>query len=494
MRRVLLGITLAMIAVPVLRAQEYDDIYYNPKKSTTSQKSQRESAYISDFSNVDVDTYNRRGETYYSSPVDTIGATAQAGEDFVYTSQIQKYYNPTIVIDNSDVLGDILNNSYGNVEIVIDNGYPTFVPVYSYNPYWYPTSWRYSWTWGPSFTWSWCLGPSWTWGPTWAWDWGPSWTWGPAWGWGYGPGYYPWGPAYRPGRPYYADYRPGGHRPVGPRPGWSHNTRPGYANGRHDNTRPGYNYAGGTSNRRPSYTAGSNSRPGSNTGAPQRNPNATTSNRGQISASGKPVSSGHISSGVTQGVGTGVQTRPTLKHNNHSVSSSAAVSAERVNGATGVSGVSGTTQVEPTRNGNATTGTPVLKNNNRVGVTGQEATRVERMNSNSNTTETRSYNSNRNSNTNRNYNSNSNRSYNSNANRSYNSNSNRSYNSNSNRSYNSNSNRSYNSNSNRSYNSNSNRSYNSNRGSSYNSGRSYNSRGSGMSGGHRGGGGGGRRR
>ena len=52
-------------------------------------------------------------------PADTIGLRAENGEDFpVYTQQIQKYYNPTIVLDNAELLADVLNNSYGNVDIV----------------------------------------------------------------------------------------------------------------------------------------------------------------------------------------------------------------------------------------------------------------------------------------------------------------------------------------------------------------------------------------
>ena len=129
MRKIFLMLALMAVVVPALHAQDFDDIYYNPKKDngqTAKKNSKKQSYYISDFSNVDVDEYNRRG-TYYTSPVDTIGANAEAGQDFVYTSQIQKYYNPTIIVDNADVLGDVLDNAYGNVEIVIDNGYPTFV-------------------------------------------------------------------------------------------------------------------------------------------------------------------------------------------------------------------------------------------------------------------------------------------------------------------------------------------------------------------------------
>lgn len=238
MKKILLTLGVLALSLPVAQAQ-YDDIYYNPDKPSASrttqtkkQKQQKKSNYIADFSNMDVDEYNRVGDMYYATPVDTIGTAVENGQDFVYTQQIQKYYNPTIVLDNADLLEDVLNNSYGNVEVVINNnGVPVFSPYYSSVYYNYP--FYASWNWGPSWTWTW--GPSWTWhwgwGPSWAW--GPSWTWGPSWSWGWRPGYYPgwgpswsWGPGYYPGgwhRPFHADYRPGAHRPTAPRPGWSGN-------------------------------------------------------------------------------------------------------------------------------------------------------------------------------------------------------------------------------------------------------------------------------
>lgn len=169
MRKFYLAIAIAAIAAPLLQAQdEFDDIYYNPKKDHASvQKKKKQSNYIKDFSDMDVDDYNRRG-FYYNSPVDTIGTTAETDQDFVYTQQIQKYYNPTIVLDNADVLADVLDNSYGNVDIIINNdGLPTFAPLYV-SPYWASMSWN----WGPSWSWSW------NWGPSWTWSWGPSWSWG----------------------------------------------------------------------------------------------------------------------------------------------------------------------------------------------------------------------------------------------------------------------------------------------------------------------------
>ncbi len=104
-----MAIAIAAISAPVLQAQEdFDDIYYNPERQQPKcQEVQKQSYYIKDFSDMDVDDYNRRG-FYYNSPSTRIGMSAEAEPDFVYTQQIQKYYNPTIVLDNSDMLADVL--------------------------------------------------------------------------------------------------------------------------------------------------------------------------------------------------------------------------------------------------------------------------------------------------------------------------------------------------------------------------------------------------
>lgn len=231
-------------------AQDYeDDIYYNPKNDKSAKSATaRKSNYISDMGAMDVDTYNRRGQ-YYTTPIDTIGGSVENGEDFVYTQQIQKYYNPTIVLDNASALADVLANSYGNVNIYInDNGYPVFGPYNSvYWSYGWPRygSWSWNWGWGPS----WSIGWGWNspWYPSWGydWAWSPSWGWGPSWDYGWGWGGPVWGGSHR----HYADYTPHGNRVTGPRPGWSANTR------------PGGNYNGGGGRKYGSYA-----RPGSTTG------------------------------------------------------------------------------------------------------------------------------------------------------------------------------------------------------------------------------------
>lgn len=242
------------VAGTSVQAQEFDDIYYNPKNDkalSTTEKKGKKSTYIKDFSTLDVDTYNRRGQ-YYESPIDTIGAKAEGGEDFVYTQKIQKFYNPTIVVDNAAVLADVIDNSYGNVEIVFDNGLPYFNSVYGWPGYYDYYTWVPSWRWGGPYSWSyspvwgfefwpsWSLGPSWAWGPSLSWTWwnSPVWGFGPSWVWGspWGPG---WGPTWGG---YYADYAPWGRQPNRPGSNWANNTRPGYNYNGHRTfaTRNGY--------------------------------------------------------------------------------------------------------------------------------------------------------------------------------------------------------------------------------------------------------------
>ncbi|MDE5883106.1 MAG: hypothetical protein K2H60_15405, partial [Muribaculaceae bacterium] len=170
-----------LITTSTMLGQSYfdDDIYYNPNKdksqTTATKKQKKQSNYIANMADMDVDAYNRRDQ-YYVTPIDTIGRGVENGEDFVYTQQIQKYYNPTIVVDNADLLGDVLANAYGNVEIVInDAGLPVFTPYYSYG-------WPYYNRWGFNVgTWGWNVS---FYDPWYAWNWGPSWGWGPSWAWG----------------------------------------------------------------------------------------------------------------------------------------------------------------------------------------------------------------------------------------------------------------------------------------------------------------------
>lgn len=226
MKKYLFVLVIGMIYSSFAFADEYDDdIYYNPKKEK-KEKSQNPNTEINLVNGRDVDEYNRFGG-YYESDIDTIGVTVGNGEDFVYTKQIQKYYNPTIVVDNADVFDEVMNSSYGNVDIVINAGVPTISTWYT--PYYYSvwgSSWNYwnSWVWGPSWTWSYSWYNPWynpcytPWYDPWYDPWYPGW--GPSWHPGPHPGHHP------SGGHHHADWNPNGHRSNRPNDGWANNTRP----------------------------------------------------------------------------------------------------------------------------------------------------------------------------------------------------------------------------------------------------------------------------
>lgn len=298
-KSILTALLTGAILPSAVYADDYvDDIYFNPKKDTKVGASKKNSNYIENFSDIDVDAYNLRGQ-YYNSPIDTIGSKTASDEDFVYTQQIQKYYNPTIVLDNSDVLADVLENSYGNVEIVFNGVTPSFLPVYSYGwPYyrsvydpWYWNvsfgGWYDPWYWGPSWSWGW--GPSWGWSHTWgpSWGWGPGW--GPSWGWGHVPGPRP------PMHPN-TTWSPGGNRPVRPGTGWAGSTRPGVAR------KPGVGHSNSHSGNAPSgskWSIGGNHRGSYNqSGTPNRQ-NASENRKGYYVGSDGHRYTGNVSSGTS---------------------------------------------------------------------------------------------------------------------------------------------------------------------------------------------------
>lgn len=221
-------IALLMMAAPLaLFADDYiDDIYFNPKKDKieTKKPAKKTSYYIDNMADVDVDAYNRRGEVYYLTSIDTIGASVETGEDFVNVQKIQKFYNPTIILDNADLLAEVLNNSVGNVEV----NYYGDIPYFSYNPFysWYPS--YYSYYWSPQWNWGWNWGwgsvlfdpwYNWGWGPSWAWNWG----WGLSWGTGWGPSWSWSGPSWG----WTGNYNSGGNHRVGASSSWSQSTLAG---------------------------------------------------------------------------------------------------------------------------------------------------------------------------------------------------------------------------------------------------------------------------
>lgn len=308
---------LALILIggySIASAQGYDDddIYYNPSKAkaakTEAKKASTQATVVTDYPaadtytpsstsgvNIDIDAYNRRGVF----ATDTAAATTGNTSNFECTQQIERFYNPRVVIESPDAeLAQYYYAEPAEVNIVINTpGYWG----YGYSPYYYNSPWY----WGTPRSWwyynSWAYNP-WTWGygPSWSWGWGPSCAWGPAWGpsWGWG-GYHPvhrpsWAhrpggnvrPAYRPGHtPSYGNSRPGNYRP-----GTTSGYRPGNA-GNNSGYRPGR----GTTNRsksssgyRPGNSNNSNngySRPGSNSNRSQSSPSYRSSGSSRSSGS-----------------------------------------------------------------------------------------------------------------------------------------------------------------------------------------------------------------
>lgn len=284
MKHRLLLLTAAFLCgISFANAQDYEDVYYNPKKAkkeTVNKVSSKSAAersyivnsdgtvtYIDNHANIpasnyqeerDVDEYNRFGQTYYTSPIDTIGSGIAMSEDFSNTQKIQKYYNPTIVVDNSDILADVLNSSYGNVNIIYANGYPTFgrwsVGIDVWNPYygwgtpWYGGYYAYSPWYDPWYGGYWYSPWNYGWCHPWYDPWiGPGWGWGYDWAWSHGPSYH---------------YRPNRQPTVGAGAGWSAGARPSgsLAHRPSVSTRPGFSgrpgVSGATSAHRPSAGSG----------------------------------------------------------------------------------------------------------------------------------------------------------------------------------------------------------------------------------------------
>lgn len=295
-------------ALGMVSAQSYydDDIYFDaskaekPKpvaKSTTGSSYYQTADYPSADSytvtgtrNISVDDYNRRG--IFAS--DSVSADSTVN-DFKYTRNIERYYNPDVVASQNDPeLSNIYYMEPDQVNIYLNTpsgywGYNYLTPAAVWNlsfgyPYYY-NYWRWNspWYWNswydPYWSWNW----GWGWGPSWAW--GPSWSWGPSWGWGWSR---PRSPRH-PGGWGNSGYRPGNVPASGVRPGWSNggrhqgstvrpgsnngNYRPGNSNGMYrpgfnNNTRPGNN---GT------YRPGNNTRPNNNNNNYNR-PNNNNSN------------------------------------------------------------------------------------------------------------------------------------------------------------------------------------------------------------------------
>lgn len=353
-RYLLLAVLLGAVGTAYAQ-DEYDDIYYSePKPASTPRNSQGFSKpgshYVPNMHEVDIDAYNRRGESYYTTPADTIGVSASETPDYIYTQQIQQYYNPTIVVSNQSLLEQVLNGSYGNVNIVYTGSTPYFLPYYAYLPSIsavLPWGMGLSYDWGSPWNWPWYYQPwynlnYWGWNPgfNWGWHcgWGPAygWTWGPSWGWDW-----------HHNRHWTANhYRPNMHGNGFTRPGWTSTTRPALGNPqashRPAGSRPGTTTGGGgTTNHRPGATV----RPAAGMASTTSRPGTTSSDRYQGNTvtthrPGTTVRPGTSAVRPSSGTGTAT-TRPST-------------STTHRPGNTG--GYTPITTIRPTGSNNATTG------------------------------------------------------------------------------------------------------------------------------------------
>lgn len=240
-RYILAAAGILSVAAPAMAQDYYDDIYGGPRKQSKPKKQQTADYQVADYAaadsyapsgslDMDVDTYNRRGQFLVSDSVanDSTGI----GDTFAYTRRIERFHNPDVVTESGDTtLCDYYYSTPQQTNInvyVVDN-----------TPY-YPYSW--AWRYGNPWYWN-VYGPAYVgWGgwyggwydPFWydpyPWGWSLGWTWAPGWGHGWCPGWghgwgHGWGPsvAWRPSTPGAA--RP--HRPTGPGMNSGHSTSTG---------------------------------------------------------------------------------------------------------------------------------------------------------------------------------------------------------------------------------------------------------------------------
>ncbi len=299
----LLGL-LALSAGPLLQAQDYDDIYYDASKSTTSTtktKVVKPAKTIAVYGDVpdtykvaaqsnyrlerDEDEYNRHGAYDPQYEVDINGDTLYLDslyledEAFANTHRIERFYNPDIVILSSDdELVELYYDESPSINLVIGSDWGYNYGMYGYGASYYPwyTGWYNPW-YSPyynSYYWDWydpwiSTFSAWHYGwyrPYWYHSWhGPS-----LWGWNY------WGHHY-----------------------WGHNY-PWYNGG-------WYNGGGGLSGNRPHYGYDGTGKPGRRAGlATNRNgrdrvSTSTTSRNGNNRAGYGGTSTTRSRSGMATG-------------------------------------------------------------------------------------------------------------------------------------------------------------------------------------------------
>lgn len=373
---------------------EFDDIYYNPSKAKKEKKTSQKkttpttqgtykvyttgNSVVGEYlpadryepgkgrTDVDVDTYNRRGIFATDNPSGNGAGTQDEGE-FAYTRRIEKYHNPDVVEGSDDPdLIDAYNYaqqqaaSNPNINVYVINN-PSGLYNWSYA--------RYNGLWGPGYSpWYWSASAGWDYYWDWNWGWTCNWGWpyypyswnygwgyGPAWGWnlGWGPGWYP---AWRyPAHAHWAPTPSGSSRPHRPVYSGSSNYRPGQSGRRPVNNsdlRPG------NVNRRP---GSSGLRPGSSGLRPGSNINSSAN-------SIRPGNSGRVSSQAVNPNST-VNSSSTVNAGFNSPTRHQGIAQPSINKNTGNSYNSGTVRQYNSNNNNynnnATVQQPKVDNSNR---------------------------------------------------------------------------------------------------------------------------------
>ena len=240
---------IAMSAGALVQAQDYDDIYYDASKSSSSSPKTekvtkpakttvvygevpvkyKEAVQANYSTDRDIDEYNRRGvydPTYAPSfEVDINGDTIYFDSDTIYeeafanTRRIERFYNPDIVIlSDDDDLVELYYDESPTINLIVgsdwgygsyyDYGWSSYYPWYGGYGWYSPWRWHSPWYYGYHY-WGWGYNP-----------WYYSSWYRPYWGWGsYHMAWHDWGwhdnfKPYRHSSTRYVDTsaRPGGHR------------------------------------------------------------------------------------------------------------------------------------------------------------------------------------------------------------------------------------------------------------------------------------------
>lgn len=237
--RLLIMMALSLSVSMGMRAQDYDDIYYDSSQEakTVQQKKEEVSKpahtpapaktdvvadYFSDEQTAgwegnivdmrDVDEYNRHDDTYAMHVADTVlvdsADVASAADAFQYTERIRRFYNPEVIDSCADTEAvNLYVYTRPDVNIIVGTPTTTYVSP------WGATMAYGSWSWGLSVYDPW-LDPwidPWYYRPYWYYS---SWY-RPYWGWGWSAPYYAYH-SYYPGwwhsAPSYRHYSDAGRR------------------------------------------------------------------------------------------------------------------------------------------------------------------------------------------------------------------------------------------------------------------------------------------